>query len=873
MKSHLIRICIALLALALLPTPTYAGSPAFVLNSASSGDYLNAHVDYFVDATQTSSIEQIARQANFVPTAASMGLGTDHHAVWLRVTLQRRADAPCQWRVEYGALNPQEIRFFAPDGKGGFTTQVSGDSHSFASRPFPYRKYLYTIDLPDTQPVTFYLLTRTQGEANVFPLRIWRFDQWLERAMLEYSLIGICLGIMLGLALYNLLLFIRLRDRIFLQYFLLVISHVLLALNLLGLGSQWLWPEWFIALPSRGVLLGCLWAVCAIRFAKQLFDGADINRWVGRILNGVVVVCVITILGIVLGQHAYAGTVAQHAPLIWFPLVIGLAAYRAWRQSLPALYYLIGYGPVLVGIALPLMAVKGVLPANTFVLSFFLAAGAWEAILFSQALAERVNLLKREREVAEKHSREADAELIKLEHKRAYTDELTGLANRESLRKQGDTWLARDIAPLVLVLNIDRFKAINDALGYTVGDAVLVETGRRLSAIPSTVVGRFHANQFCVICRQTEHLDQLREQIGAAFATPLKVDDRSVDVTLSVGVVASVLLETTMATRMRNAEIALHSGRRNFTTWTHYAGEMESAQRIDLALHSALRHAVDANELRLYLQPKVRLSDGRINSAEALVRWQHPDRGMVPPAEFIPFAEQSGSIRYLTRWVLLEAMRITQVWRQAGKALQISVNLSMHDLQDPAFVEEICTLLETTGAKPNDIRLEITESVIMHNPTVMLEVMRALKKLGLSLSVDDFGTGYSSLAYLQKMPVTELKIDRAFVSGTRAGSDAETLLDSIIALGHRLGLTVVAEGAETLDEWQLLRTLGCDYMQGWIVAKAMPELEFEQWMSNKVPFNFGVSATEPKPDPSDRRYQREQSGPQIRLSPSRRQNP
>jgi diguanylate cyclase (GGDEF)-like protein len=832
----MMRALLALVATALISLPVFADSEPFLLHADSSGAYVNSNVDYFVDTTDRMGVEQISQDAKFSPTAGSMGVPATGHSLWLRVTLQRRPDAPSNWRLEFGSLDTRTVRFFVPDGKGSFTTHASGENISSSDHPFSYSKLLYAIDLPDTRPVTFYLLVGNGHTANIIPLRIWKFEHWVGRALQEYALYGVCFGAMLGLALYNLLLFLRLRDRIFLLYFLLVVSHVLLAANLLGWGSQWLWPERFDILLSRSALLGCVWAIFAILFASALFDEPDISRWIGRVLYGVIGLYSVTLLGILTGHDTYAPMVVQNAPMIWFPLVIGMAAYRAWQRSLPAVYYLVGYGPVLLGIAFLLMAIKGVTPANAFILSFFLGAGAWEAILFSQALAERVNILKREREAAEKHSRESDAELAKIEHMRAYSDELTGLANRESLRKEGEAWLARDIEPLVLVLNIDRFKVINDALGYSVGDAVLVETGRRLAAIRGTTVGRLHSNQFCIICPQADRLDELRHEIVGIFADPLSVNDRSVDVTLSVGVVAHAPPETSMATRMRNAEIALHAGRRSFTGWTHYASDMESAHRTDLALLSAIRHAVDNQELRLYLQPKVHLSDGKINSAEALVRWQHPDRGTVPPSEFIPFAEQSGGIRYLTRWVLQEAMRITRVRRDTGEALQISVNLSMHDLRDPEFVDEMRGLIDTTGANPADIRLEITESVVMDDPTVMLEVMRALNEQGFSLSVDDFGTGYSSLAYLQKMPVTELKIDRAFVSGTRVGGDAEALLDSIIALGHRLGLTVVAEGAETVEEWDLLHTLGCDYLQGWVVAKAMPLIEFDQWVSRNTPF-------------------------------------
>ncbi len=836
-------ICRATLLLGIfLAAAARADSAPFVVNAASSGSYLNANVDYLIDGTGSLTVEEVARSGKFIPTHGVMGLGVQSSPVWLRVTLQPAANAPVEWRLEYGVFNAEEVQFSVPDGKGGFNTQISGESMPFSSRPFPYNKFLYTIDLSDDRPVSIYFRTYKTSGLHTVPLRIWLFEHWAKRALLEYLGDGLCLGVMLGLALYNLLLFFRLRDGIFLLYFMVVFSYILLAMNLLGFGSYGLWPSWIEMLKSRTPLIGIFWSVCGIVFTQALLDGPDINHWVRRTLNTITAIYLLTTLTLLAGYPDFAPAVGLILPTIWFPLVIGLALYRAWQGSLASVYYLIGYGPVLLGISFLIASSQSLLPVDSFVLSFFMIAGAWEAVLFSQALAERVNLLKQEREAAKKRGREAEAERMQTERKRAYTDELTGLANRESLRKDGDAWITRGLEPLVLVLTIDRFKAINDTLGFSVGDAVLIATGRRLAALPDVIVGRLHANQFCVICRQIGQIDDLRLSIALAFREPLTVTGQLVDITLSVGVVGTAHARDDMARRMRNAEIALHAGRRNYTAWTRYTDEMESGHRTDLSLLSALRRAVEDNQLRLYLQPKVCMADGSISSAEALVRWQHPDRGLVAPDDFIPFAEQTGSIGHLTHWVIHEAMRMTRVRRELGEALQISVNLSVHDLRDPGFVDEMRNLVIATGAIPGDIRLEITESVVMDDPTVMLDVMRALNAEGFSLSVDDFGTGYSSLAYLQKMPVTELKIDRAFVAGTRAGTDAEALLDSIIGLGHRLGLSVVAEGAATPEEWDLLRGLGCDYLQGWVVAKAMPVIEFDQWVGENTPFVVGKTA-------------------------------
>lgn len=419
-------------------------------------------------------------------------------------------------------------------------------------------------------------------------------------------------------------------------------------------------------------------------------------------------------------------------------------------------------------------------------------------------------------------------------------DALTELHNREGLRQHGQEMIDAGSRPCILMLNIERFHAINETLGPILGDQILKETGRRLLHIcksyPKAWVGRMHADQFCILFPNVETLQPIRAQIEQEFSLPAEVDGQAVDIALAVGVAKLGDAVLNMAQLLRNAEIALDTGRAQHKYWLEYRVDMETSHRADLDLLSELKRAVEQHELRIYLQPKVRLADGVVNSAEALVRWLHPKRGLIPPADFVPFAEKTGRVTLLTRWVLEEAMHLVTTRRAQGQPLLISVNLSAYDLAEAGFARRVVALARKTGADPADIRLEITESTAMQDSASALEVMNDLSAAGFSLSIDDFGTGYSSLAYLQKMPVAELKIDRAFVRNVQPGSDGASLLDSIIALGHRLGLSVVAEGPETAQEWALLRSLGCDYAQGWFAAQSMPVEDFDRWCIAHTPF-------------------------------------
>ena len=421
------------------------------------------------------------------------------------------------------------------------------------------------------------------------------------------------------------------------------------------------------------------------------------------------------------------------------------------------------------------------------------------------------------------------------EHQKAITDSLTQLPNREGIRADGDANLRQGNDQLVLVLDMDRFKAINDALGYEFGDAVLIEAARRLHSIPGAKVGRLHASQFCLLTSSDAETTALIDQVRERFADPLNVMGEPVDISFTMGVAVAPRHGQSMQHLIRAAAIATHAAQRMNADWLTFSDSMELSTRADLSLLSKLKDAVTQNQMEMHLQPKVRIADGSVESAEALIRWRHPERGLVPPQEFIPFAEQTGSIRMLTEWMLKKALLVCAQQRAAGRPIQISVNISASDLRDDRLGRQAQELAARLHASPQDIRFEVTESSVMNDPDTALKHLFALREAGFSLSIDDFGTGYSSLAYLQKMPVQELKVDRSFVRGVQVGTSSEVLLDSICSLAHRMGLSIVAEGVETAEEWAIVKRLGCEYVQGWYVAKAMPVEAFWDWRQLNEP--------------------------------------
>jgi len=435
---------------------------------------------------------------------------------------------------------------------------------------------------------------------------------------------------------------------------------------------------------------------------------------------------------------------------------------------------------------------------------------------------------------------ENQAQVLRL----AYWDGLTGLPNRarfrelvgDAIRDAADRRLADGIesSVAVLLLDLDRFKHVNDVLGYAVGDKVLVAVAERLAralARDGDVVARLSGDRFGVLLQRTDaqqaHAVALR--IEQALENPLALGEHKVDMGAGVGIACWPQHADSDDVLLVRAEMAMYAAKQRSDGPVTYDPAIDANSVQTLTLISELRQAVDRNELRLYLQPKLALEDRGVIGAEALVRWQHPTRGLVPPAQFIPFAEQTGFIRHLTMWVFEEAARHWKTLAEDGLEIRLSVNLSTRDLLDLDLPHKFGVLLARHDVAATAFCLEITESAIMDDPQRALSTLDALSAMGFKLSIDDFGTGYSSLAYLKRLPVDELKIDQSFVRNMQADRDDEMIVRSTIDLAHNLGITVVAEGVESGAVWHLLRELKCDQAQGYHMGRPMPVADFSAW--------------------------------------------
>jgi diguanylate cyclase (GGDEF)-like protein len=435
----------------------------------------------------------------------------------------------------------------------------------------------------------------------------------------------------------------------------------------------------------------------------------------------------------------------------------------------------------------------------------------------------------------------------------ALHDSLTQLPNRSLFHDRAQQAILaaeREQRPVALmILDLDRFKEINDTLGHHNGDLLLQEIGTRIHSRlrASDTVARLGGDEFGVLLpkvRGSAEALQVADKLRQALHQPLSLQGVTLDVAASIGLVLYPEHVKDVATQLQRADVAMYLAKTDHAGCQLYTAERDEYSPSRLALAAELRRAIDRKELILHYQPKAALSDGKIVGVEALVRWQHPDRGQLFPDEFVPLAERTGLIGELTLTVLEQALTQLRAWQRSGLELNIAVNLSARDLLDLELPATIERMLKTNKVQANQLGLEITESVILSDPLRAHAVLKQLSAMGIQLAIDDYGSGYSSLGYLKRLPVNEIKIDRSFVMNMEQDENDAVIVRSTIELGRNLGLTVIAEGVENESVWTQLKALNCDLAQGYYLTRPIPASQLSTWLATN-----GQQTNPKEPDP------------------------
>ena len=426
-----------------------------------------------------------------------------------------------------------------------------------------------------------------------------------------------------------------------------------------------------------------------------------------------------------------------------------------------------------------------------------------------------------------------------VEHKRAELqlthqathDSLTGLPNRTLFLERLTRTLARveprSVSCAVLFLDLDRFKVVNDSMGHEVGDRLLIEAAERLSALvrPSDTVARFGGDEFMVLCDEVAgEADAIvvAERIAGSLAEPFYIQGQVLYVGASMGIALATDRSRPPQAILRDADQTMYLAKRRGTRWELYQPDQQLVATSRIGLEGELRQALDRRELRLFYQPEIDVHDGSVVAVEALLRWQHPERGLLGPVEFVPFAEQNRLIVPIGEWVLAESCGQLARWRErgaCGSQMRVNVNLSACQLLDGDLAATVQRVLEETGIEPDALCLELTETAFVEDLDRSVATLHALHELGVSLSLDDFGTGYSSLSVLDRYPLDNIKIDRSFVARLDSGERARRLFTAVVGVAQALGLRSVAEGVETRAQLDTITDMGCDSAQGFFLSR------------------------------------------------------
>ena len=426
--------------------------------------------------------------------------------------------------------------------------------------------------------------------------------------------------------------------------------------------------------------------------------------------------------------------------------------------------------------------------------------------------------------------------------KLAYHDPLTGLPNRTNLMQQLRLMVNRATIEekkiAILFLDLDRFKLINDTLGHDAGDILLKAVSERIGRCVRNqdFIARLGGDEFTVVLEGVtgkEVVSNIAEKICNTLSQPFVFLQQKMFVTTSIGISMFPDDGEDIGSLMKHADSAMFRAKENRNDYCFYVQGMEDEIARRMELERELRQAIDANQLVLYYQPKIDLSNDKVMGAEALIRWNHPVHGLVPPDTFIPLAEESGLINQVSDWVLKDACGQLQRWNEAGHNLKVAVNVSSKDIQEEGFTEKLRQMIEQYNISPNMLELEITESTLMENPEELGGELNAMREMGLTLAIDDFGSGFSSLNYLKRLPVDVLKIDRMFIRDLDKDENDMAIVTGVVALATSMGLETVAEGVETAEQYRLLQKLGCDTCQGYYFSKPLPVAEFEEKFLNQ----------------------------------------
>ncbi len=847
-KSISLRLVVGLALLNVVPGQAEARAVVSLQDITASQSVVN-FVEYQFETDGPLTLSQIMAEADWKRLDKdSLNFGFNQAPVWLRFDVENWGAQQLWWLyLSYFALNQIDF-YLLKEGKVYYHDRVGFD-YPFSKRKLNHRNYQFPLQV--TGRASVYLRVESTGALYV-PLEIFTEEaiaNYRETNNLAY---GIYAGIILAMVLYNLFLFVAIRETVYLAYIAYVASYLILVATNEGFSFQYLWPDWAAFNISASPFFACLAGIFALDFSSRFLEVGRYSVWVSYLLTTAKIIT--ACLGILALVSRIDLNYLVNSLSVFFTLLIVVTSVYCYRKGCDqAQYFMFAWVFLLTGIFVFAGVMNGWIHSNAITRNALLVGSVAEVIMFSFALANRINTIKNEKSMVLElqqqtlHGlKQAELEIYEV----AFTDRLTKLPNRELMARNFNKRFGSNDgvgSVYLLILHLKQLQEINKTLGYRVGDDLLVNVAKRLQSEVQSIFSAqgsgvyFDADKdlaaleganFALVVSGCNDaiIERKCQQLIRLFEKPVQYQQMSIDVGVCIGIASMNNKARDFDALLKNAQVAVESALEKSLGYICYEEGQDPYSEKRITLMADLKQAIREDALDLFLQPKQNLVTQRICGFEALVRWRHDRHGYVSPEEFIPLAEKGGIINDLTDWVLQRTLDYLDYFQKRNLYPHISINISAKNLQQPFFAEQIVSALKRRQVSPGSLVLEITETAMMDDPEKALSCLHHLNQHGFRLSLDDFGTGYSSLSYLSRMPIAEIKIDKSFIEDMD-NQTRPVIVETTLNMARGLRLTTVAEGIETQEALDTLRQLGCDLVQGYHLAKPMPFGQLIEWLA------------------------------------------
>lgn len=818
------------------------------------GAPIEAHFYYTEDPSGEADIDQIRQVPADQWQLAESGnatFGITPSAYWLRFTIANRTEQSLNLIAEIAYSQLDDVRFHVFSGDNKLREVVTGDTRPFYPRAVDHPNMLLRFELNPDQVKTVYVRVRTNG-SMILPLSIWRENNFFEAAAREQKLHFFYYGAVTIIILLNLAVFLKLRERLYLYYALAIAGYLLFFGSMQGYSFQHFYPQ-HPDVHGRAFLVSMpVLALFSVLFCREFLKVGSHSPKLDLAMRGMIYFEIFNFFAALLFDYNLAVKISAASAFFFFSLLF-VAGPITWASgSRAGMFFTVAWTPLTIGMLATAGRTVGFLPVNFFTEHAMQIGSGLEAFILTLALADRLHREREEKIAAQADSLQKEKARHEAHNKLADAmmhDPVTGLPNRNRFERMVNQQLQRDPdgAYMVGVARITRLDEISRTLGLSRSERLLKRIADQMSELAARLpivqgtpdergrdgrVYQLSGDCFGILVNARTVNDGFQSLNSALklLSEPVQLDNLAIELHPRFGVASYPSHGDNAAQLIRNAHVGMENVPHGDLEVGFYSPSYDIYSESRLTLVSDLREALLQDRTELYYQPKACLITGNIIGVEALIRWHHPERGWVYPADFIPLAEETGVIKQLTRWAVRRGIQDLAGLLNNYPGMTMSINISARDLISGKLGDLIEPTLRRYNIKSDRLTLELTETAAMADPEKGLAALKNLADLGLKISIDDFGSGYSSLSYLKQLPATEIKLDRSLITDVCSSPSSKVIVATAINMAHGLGYDLVAEGVESEETARLLKKMGCDRFQGYWLCHPLPLDELKQWL-------------------------------------------